>query len=132
MADDNIDAVAAEYQRRLVSGLTAGVIFLTNQVKKKISEPAPRKRVKGKRGKKKGVIYYRATTPATPGAPPRKLSGTLRQRVNYRIEPDGSGAVIGAYTPYAARLEYEGHPYLADTIDENLTRFQEIVLSKLA
>ena len=56
--------------RRLQRGLEAGANVLLNKIKQKISVPAPRKLVMSKRGD----VYYRATTKAAPGAPPRKLS----------------------------------------------------------
>lgn len=77
--------VKADITRGLNMGLKAAAIFFSGRVKELISVPAPRVRVHGKRGASAGIIYYRATTKATPGAPPRKLSGRLRTSVTWEM-----------------------------------------------
>ncbi len=109
--------LADEVKRSLGKGLKAAAIFLSSRVKELISVPAPRVRVLGKRGKAAGVIYYRATTPATPGAPPRKLSGRLRTSIAYEVDADGLEARVGTNVKYARRHEYGGHAFLVPTLD---------------
>ncbi len=109
--------IADEAARAAGRGLQAAAIFLTSRIKELISVPAPRVRVLGKRGKAAGILYYRATTPATPGAPPRKLSGDLRQRVTVEMGTDGLSAIVGANVPYARRHEFGGHAFLRPSLE---------------
>ncbi len=75
--------------------------------------PAPRTRVTSR----KGVRYYRATTPAIPGAPPRKLSGRLRASQGYSVSPATLTARVGTNVIYGAVHEYKtGHAFLAPTL----------------
>ena len=67
--------IAAQVEVSAGRGLNAARIFLTARVKEALSVPAPRTPVREgpQEGQKKGAIkYYRAVTPATVGAPPRK------------------------------------------------------------
>ncbi len=110
--------IADEAARAAGRGLQAAAIFLTSRIKELISVPAPRVRVLGKRGKAAGILYYRATTPATPHAPPRKLGGDLRRRVTVEMSADGLSAIVGANVPYARALEYRmGHAFLAPSLE---------------
>ncbi len=109
--------IADEAARAAGKGIQAAAIFLTSRIKELISVPAPRVRVLGKRGKAAGILYYRATTPATPGAPPRKLSGTLRQGVTVEMSADGLSATVGAGVPYARRHEFGGHAFLRPSLE---------------
>src|SRR4051812_1245627 len=93
--------IEAEVSRNIGRGLLAGAIFLTARVKEVLSVPAPRRRVLAR----SGAYYYRATTPATPGAPPRKLSGRLRASADYQLLPGGTEARVGSPVVYARRLE---------------------------
>lgn len=94
--------------------LYAGLSVLKTATKEILSVPAPRVRVVSKGG----VAYWRATTPATPGAPPRKLSGVLRQRVTSSIDVKTRTGRYGTYTPYAARLEAQAHRYLTVVLEQ--------------
>ncbi len=90
--------IAQQVQRGANKGLDAFRVFITSRVREAVSVPAPRKAVRGTPapGKKKGaILYYRATTRAQQGAPPRKLSGKLRQSVWSKMLNPRS-AVIGA------------------------------------
>ncbi len=110
--------ITDEAARAAGKGLRAAAIFLTARIKELISVPAPRVRVLGKRGKAAGILYYRATTPATPGAPPRKLSGRLRTSITYEMSADGQSASVGTSVPYAAALEFRmGHAFLAPSLE---------------
>jgi len=98
-------------------GVVAGCIFLKGRIRETVSEPAPRKRVLGKRGKLAGVLYYRATAPAIRGAPPRKLSGRYRSTIDYQVASNGLTGRIGSNAVQARRLEQDGHPHLQVTLD---------------
>lgn len=75
--------IAEQVQRRANSGVKNAAVFLAARIKETVSVPAPRKRVVSSLGD----ISYRATAKAIPGAPPRKLSGKLRQSVTYQLDP---------------------------------------------
>lgn len=106
--------IADEIRRSLGLGMKAAAMFLASRVKELISVPAPRVRVLGKRGKSAGIYYYRATEKATPGAPPRKLSGRLRAAQTWEVKEDGGEIMgrVGNNVVYGRRLEFEGHSYL--------------------
>ncbi len=70
-------------------GLNAAIRFLASRVKETLSVPAPRRRVKARNGD----IYYVATTKATPGAPPRMLSGRMRGSITSQMISALEGAV---------------------------------------
>ncbi len=89
--------ITQQVQRGAGKGLAAAVTFLASRVREAVSVPAPRRAVRaaGVGRKKGGILYYVATTRATPGAPPRKLSGKLRQSIwSKMVSP--TRAVIGA------------------------------------
>ena len=52
-----------------------------------------------------------ATTRATPGAPPRKVSGDLYRSV--RVHRTAHGARVVIYKWYSVPLEHRGHPFLS-------------------
>lgn len=90
--------IAQQVQRGAGKGLQTALTFLAARVRETVSVPAPRKAVRGipGPGKKRGaILYYRATTRAVPGAPPRKLSGKLRQSIWSKMLTPTKG-VIGA------------------------------------
>lgn len=105
------------------AGLDAARLFLEARVRETLSVPAPRKKTPGG--------GYRATARAVPGAPPRKLTGRLRQSVASRME-SGTKAVVGVgargnpprrfnYPLYherkqAGRPGSGKHPFLAPTV----------------
>lgn len=108
--------IAAEVQRALGAGLKAAAIFLAARVREEVSVPAPRVRVTARRGKLAGVKYYRATAPATKGAPPRKLSGQFRSKVTWEMDAAGLEGRVGTNAVQGRRLEQEGHPYLVPAL----------------
>lgn len=114
-------------QKSLVRGLKKGCIHMTNETKKLISVPAPRRRVVAR----DGSIYWRATTPATPGAPPRKLSGNLRRSVTYTVDENEFIGRIGTNVNYGRFLEYRNHPWLRVILQRELARATQIVIDEL-
>lgn len=110
---DNSAKIAAEVKRRASQGLKAATIFLSARVRELISVPAPRKLMKPKGG----VPYYRATTPATPGAPPRKLSGQLRRSIAWEMRQNETIGRVGTNMVYGRALEAQGHRYLTLAVD---------------
>jgi hypothetical protein len=131
--------------RSVGKGLNAGRIFLTSRIKETLSVPAPRIRIQTPAGE----VYYKATTPATPGAPPRKLSGRLRTSVTSKMLGTFT-AVIGANARgrptakypqgfnYPAYHEVPGlgtrsgeHPFIRPTILRYLVELTVIVGKEL-
>ena len=121
--------IAMQVSAKASTGVKNAAIFLAARLKEAVSEPAPRKRVVTRLGD----IYYRATVRAIAGAPPRKLSGKLRQSITYamigqgmppnpRGRATGQSAVVGvkARSPkghnYPKTLEHRGHPFMAPTV----------------
>jgi hypothetical protein len=81
------EKIERQLRRSAGKGLKAAAIFLMNRVKETVSVPAPRRRVvAGPKSQHPGEAYYVATSPAIKGAPPRKLSGRLRQSVGYKMK----------------------------------------------
>jgi len=110
---NNSAKIAEEIKRRAGQGLKAATIFLSSRIKEILSVPAPRKLVKPKYG----APYYRATTPATPGAPPRKLSGQLRRSIAWEMRQSDTVGRVGTNMVYARRLEAQGHRFLTLAVE---------------
>ncbi|MDE2100668.1 MAG: hypothetical protein KGL39_25715 [Patescibacteria group bacterium] len=119
--------IAQQAERAANKGLQAALPFLASRVREAVSIPAPRRAVRGAPapGKKKGaILYYVATRRAIPGAPPRKLSGKLRQSIWHKMVGKTRG-LIGANARsyggfnYPAALELSkriNHPFIKPTV----------------
>jgi phage gpG-like protein len=104
------EKIAGQIARGAGKGLNAGRAFLVSRIKEALSVPAPRRAIRGapRPGKKLGpIIRYVATTPARPGAPPRKLSGRLRTSVTSVMIGDNI-AVIGTNARADPTPKYPG------------------------
>lgn len=112
------EQVEREARRLVGRGLVPAGYFLLARVKEAVSVPAPRVRViSGPRSRTPGTPYYRATTPATPGAPPRKLSGWGRSNVNMDFDRADNVVRVGVSLPYMGSHERSGsHPFLRPTL----------------
>lgn len=115
--------VQAECQRLAGRGVHAAARTFTNLVKQLISVPAPRRIVTSR----KGVRYYVATTKATPGAPPRKLSGRLRTSMATEWDAATNTARSGTNVKYGRKHEQGNHPFLIPTLDANLPQLAIVV-----
>lgn len=101
--------IKAEVNKRI----EAGCVLIQNDLKQVLSVPAPRKRVLSK----SGVIYYRATTPAIPGAPPRKLSGRQRSSITREMDRENLSGKVGTNVkPYPRYHEEHDHPFVSVTL----------------
>lgn len=118
-----VDLLLKEVRQAAGKGLAAGAGFLAGRVRELLSTPAPRARTLSRTG----VRSYRASTPATAGAPPRKLSGRLRAGQTYEVSSDGTRARVGSNVIYARRLEKEGHPYLSVALQRWLSELGTII-----
>lgn len=132
------ERIALQLKRGAGKGLEAAIRFLAARIKETVSVPAPKKPIRGVPlpGKRLGpILGYRATAPAIKGAPPRVLSGRLRQGVTSKMLTPHIGLVgtharslpskrypsgfdypkyheIGA----AEKLGGGGHPFILPTV----------------
>lgn len=126
------EQVQAEASRLAGRGLAVGLKFLANRVREMLSAPAPRRIVtSGARSAAPGVRYYRATTPAIPGAPPRKLSGRLRASIADEFDPNGPRGRVGTNVVYGRRHEQGNHPWLLPTLTQQFQSLEQIVGQEL-
>ena len=125
MRERSPQEVEREVQALAGRGLAAAGRYLANEIRRVVSVPAPYVMVRPRSG---GQPYPRATTPATPGAPPRKLTGRLRAAVG-SWQPDDATVRVGVQrVVYARPLEtWMGHPYLVPTLRANLENLSRIV-----
>lgn len=116
--------VDAEAKRLVNRGIEVAGRFLVNVLKEVLSVPAPRKILTNR---KTGVRYYVATIRATPGAPPRKLSG--RGRASIASEHDRVTGIsrVGTNVKYMARHERENHPWLEITFVAQRGNIESII-----
>lgn len=111
---NNADKIAREVKAKAKKGLMAATIFLSARIREIISVPAPRVLVKPLYG----APYYRATQKATPGAPPRKLSGELRRSIAWEMRQNGTVGRVGTNKVYARKLENMGHRFLSLAVEQ--------------
>lgn len=91
-ADKLAEKIRKQVERASGKGIEAARIFITARIREALSAAAPRTKVVGPNG----VPYWRATSPATPGAPPRVVSGRGRQSLWSRTVPNQNRIEIGA------------------------------------
>ena len=113
MASNNSAAVASSIMSQAQKALQAATIYVSGRVKEEISVPAPRRLVQS------NPPYYVATVKATPGAPPRKLSGQLRRSIAWEMRNGGNTGRVGTNIIYGRNLERQNHPYLSTAISKN-------------
>lgn len=113
------DEIASEVERLAGKGILEAGYFLEEQIQELISVPAPYRITKSGR--------FVATTPAIPGAPPRRLSGALRRSGFVRQVSDNEVEVVFA-TPYAHWLEFDtSHQFMTTALDRHLEALGRIV-----
>lgn len=122
--------IAMQVKRSAGQGLNAARVFLTSRVKEALSVPAPRKAVRARAlpsQKRGGILYYRATTPAEVGAPPRKLSGRMRTAQTSRMVTPMEAVLGNSARGNPSRSNPDGfsypkfheehdHPFIAPTV----------------
>jgi len=111
-----IERARAEAARRL----SRAAAHAANELRRTVSVPAPRKKAR-----KSGRVY--AATPATPGAPPRKLSGRGRAGIAWKLLTNPLAGVVGVNVLYMPRHEREGHPWVAPTLRRERGRLDAIL-----
>jgi hypothetical protein len=125
-----LDGIRGKADKAAKSGLEKGKDFLVARVKETVGVPAgPQRRASGGRF----TSGFRAVTPATVGAPPRKVTGNLQAKVEGSVvgrsirifsrARSKRGFPYGVYheAKQAGRPGSGKHPYVAPTIK----RFKE-------
>jgi phage gpG-like protein len=124
----NGDAALRQIHDTTARRIEAGLILIQNEAKTVLSVAAPRTRVKSA----KGVMYYRATTPATKGAPPRKLSGRLRASVGREMDRQGLKGRVGTNVIYGRVHEFRDHKWLSVAIKNLGSRLEQVLGSDVS
>ena len=132
----NAERIAKSVERAAGKGLDAARLFLVARVKETLNVPAPRKRVVSHAGR----MYYRAATPATPDAPPRKVSGAMQRSATSRMTgPRSAVVVVSAKSPEgfsypryhevktAGQAGSGKHRYIAPTVEKYRRELKAIV-----
>ena len=128
--------IKQEVEEAAGAGMNAARLFLVARVKEAISVPAPRKKVVSNAGE----IYYRATTPAIPGAPIRKLSGQARMKLTSRMVSktefeigDNAKSKTGVNYPRVHEVKNPGnihsgqHPFVWPTVEKYHAELRKII-----
>jgi phage gpG-like protein len=115
--------IGDEVKRLAGRGVAAAAYFYAARVKEVLSVPAPRRNYITRKKVKRVV----ASTPATPGAPPRKLTGRLRGSIATLVQDGGKRARVGTNVIYARRHELGTHPFLMPTLRKHLKDIQRII-----
>ncbi len=133
--------IRAQVKTGVGKGILAAASFLTSRVKEVVSVPAPKRPIRlPSVGKKKGaIIGYRAKTKATPGAPPRVVSGQLRRKLSYhQLSPMqaavGTNAKSKSGHPYPRTLELSpqmNHPFIKPTFEKYKKELVKIIDEKV-
>ncbi len=122
------EQVQKECDRLVGRGIETMARMYANLVRQTLSIPAPRRRaVAGQRSRNPGTIYYVATTPATKGAPPRKLSGRLRASIAVDFNASINVARVGTNVIYGRVHEEGDHAWLLPTLETNRMGLQQIL-----
>ena len=138
------EKLAKQILQKVNKGLERGMdkvrYMLVAKIKQTLSVPAPREKVRPK----SGPPYWRATTRAGKGAPPRLLSGALRRSVesarsNYQIEITASarsrpskryprGIPYGKIHEAGRYGDKEGlHPFVVPAIKANMREVKKVL-----
>ena len=104
----NAAEIEKKVEDQLQQNIVRAAIHLKNAMQATLNVQAPR-RLSGRR--------WVATTAASPGAPPRRVSGFGRGSVSFRIDVPGRKASLVA-VGYLVRLETRGHPWIQPTLEK--------------
>lgn len=110
--------IQAYVRARVSRGIRAAAPFMRDMLKRTVGVQAPRKRSSS------AVCGWRAITAATPGAPPRRVSGCGQQSIYYKRTKNGVS--FRARRRYMMILEHKNHPWLQLTINKYKREFFRI------
>jgi len=126
VAEDWTEVTIENTRRGIIRVLTRTAVECTNDLKKIVSVAAPRKV-----SKKTGRVYAR--TKATPGAPPRKLTGRGRASISYRIDKPELVARVGTNVLYMRVHEQSPpgtpglHQWVVPTMALNHSKYERLL-----
>jgi len=121
---DWTEEVAASMREDVIRRLTRACVECSNDLKKIVSVPAPRKFLKSGR--------LVAKTKAVPGAPPRKLSGRGRASITYKVDRLELTGVVGTNVVYMPVHEYDnGHKWVEPTLKQYGGIYNKILAGEL-
>ncbi len=109
--------VQAFVRDRLGMGKATAAAFLTGRLKAAVGVQAPRIKRGGR---------WQATTRASAGAPPRRVSGAGQRSIAWKWTP-ARNMTFFARMWYMMWLEQNGHPWLRPTINKYLKDVGRIV-----
>jgi HK97 gp10 family phage protein len=113
--------------------LTAAGEFLKREMKKALNKSGRTVTItKTKSGKIRKKLGKRGSAPSKPGEPPRKQTGTLRNRVFKKLRNGGATVRVGTTAPHGGLLEFgtknmAPRPYIRSTFAENQAEVQRIL-----
>lgn len=119
MSDWTVDALE-KVQQAALKCVVRACIACVNDLKVTVSVPAPRLVAK-----RSGRIY--AATKATPGAPPRKLTGRGRAAIAYRIDKAELTGYVGNSVIYMSYWERHDHKWVRPTLAANKEKYSRIL-----
>lgn len=103
------------------NGLEAGLHYLCRQVKKTLGTPAVYQRSSLGR-------FTSRPVPATPGAPPRRISGHLQRSFKVKMSKAKMVGTIRSDIVYASPLEtWMNHPYFAKTLKREQAKMAKVM-----
>lgn len=114
--------IAVMAKNKAGEGLKAAAEFYKVLLRQAISVQAPYVVYFSKKGKPR----YRALTEATPGAPPRRVSGNLLRRTAMDFDSAANVARVFTDVNYGAMLEKSGHPWFVPTLIKNLAAIGQV------
>lgn len=121
---DWTEEVAASMREDVIRRLTRACVECSNDLKKIVSVPAPRKFLKSGR--------LVAKTKAVPGVPPRKLSGRGRASITYKVDRLELTGVVGTNVVYMPVHEYDnGHKWVEPTLKQYGGIYNKILAGEL-
>ena len=132
----NSEEVIRDIEKMAGAGVAAGTAFLAARMRQVLGKDAyPKRRVRSRTG----WSYLIAESSAIQGAPPRRVSGSLQEAVDWSALPDGSSSIwinkeANEDAPLGARPDIYGmvhergnHPWMMRTINESSEQYMKII-----
>lgn len=104
---------------RIAKGIQSAAPFMRDMLKRTVGVQAPRKRAP------KAVCGWLAITAASPGAPPRRVSGCGQRGIYFKKTKNGVS--FRSRRRYMMILERKNHPWLQKTINQYKREFFRII-----
>ncbi len=113
--------VTVAVEKELMRRMERVVVYVESQAVRLISKDQPVRRTAS------GKLV--ATTPATPGAPPRVLYARLRQSVDHDVVKRHKKIIgrVGTNVPYGKTHEEGSHPWLRPALRKSRSKIKDII-----